>query len=280
MRRLADGDAAEAARQRLVLLDVLLVLAERRRGDHPDLAAGEDRLEDVGGIRRRAERRSGADHRVRLVDEQDQVRPLLQLADHVLDPVLEHAAQHRARDHAVHLQIDDLAVAQPDRNALRLELDAARQPFGDGGLADAGLADQHHRVGALAVAEDFQHLLDLLVAAEHRRQLVLARQQIQVGREMLEERRQLEALLQPLLAQFHVAHPRGESRHQHLRLDAVAPQDRDRHALRFLEDGGKEVGRFDRLASSPAGVMQRQLEDELGRRRDAQLAPRERRHHM
>ena len=110
-------DAAEAARERLVFLDVFLVLAERRRGDHPDLAAREHRLEDVGRVRRRAERRAGADHRVRLVDEQDQVRPLLQLADDVLDAVLEHAAQHRAGDHRVHLQVDHLAVAQPDRHA-------------------------------------------------------------------------------------------------------------------------------------------------------------------
>ena len=95
---------------------------------------------------------------------------------------------------------------------LGLELDAPRQPFGDRGLADAGLADQHHRVGALAVAEDFEHLLDFLVAAEHRRQLVLPREQVQVGREVLQERRQLEALLQPLLAQLHVAHPRGQPR--------------------------------------------------------------------
>ena len=35
-----------------------------------------------------------------------------------------------------------------------------------------------------------------------------------------------------------------------------------------------------RLAAGPAGVMQRQLEDELGRRRDAQLASGERRHHV
>ena len=91
---------AEAARERLVFLDVLLVLAQRGRTDHPDLAAREHRLEDVGGVGRRAERRAGADHRVRLVDEQDQVRPLLQLADDVLDPILEHPAQHRAGDHA------------------------------------------------------------------------------------------------------------------------------------------------------------------------------------
>ena len=181
---------------------------------------------------------------------------------------------------AVHLQVDHLAVAQPDRHGFGLELDAPRQAFGDGGLADAGLANQHHRVGALAVAEDLQHLLDFLVAAEHRRQLVLARQQVQVGREVLEERRQLEPLLQPLFAQLQVAHARGQPRDEHVRLDAVAPQDRHRHALRFLEHRGKQVGRFDRLPAGAAGVVQRELEDELGRRRDAQIASGERRHHV
>ena len=210
MRRFAHRHAAETARQRFVFLDVLLVLAQRGRGDHPDLAARKNRLEDVGGVRRRAERRPGADHRVGFVDEKDQVRALFQLADDVLDAILEHAAEHRARDHAVHRQVDDLAVAQPDRDGFRLELDAPGKPFGDRGLADPGLADQHHGIGALAVAEDFQHLLNFLVAAEHRRQLVLARQQVQVGREMLQERRQLEALLQPLLAQLHVAHAAGQ----------------------------------------------------------------------
>ena len=63
---------------------------------------------------------------------------------------------------AVHLQVDDLAVAQADRHRLGLELDAARQAFDDRRLADAGLADEHHGVGALAVAEDLEHLLDLV----------------------------------------------------------------------------------------------------------------------
>ena len=206
-------------------------------------------LKHVGGVRRRAERRAGADHRVRFVDEQNEVRPLLQLADDVLDAILEHAAQHRAGDHRVHLQVDDLAVAQADRHGFRLELDAPREPFDDGRLADARLADQHHGVGALAVAEDLQHLLDFLVAAEDRRQLVLARQQIQVGREVLEERRQLEALLQPLLAQLHVAHrARRAGDTSTLGLDAVAAQDRHRHALRLLEHRGKQVDRLDASA--------------------------------
>ena len=67
---------------------------------------------------------------------------------------------------------------------------------------------------------------------------------------------------------------------EHFRLDAVAPQDRHRHALRFLEHGREQVGGFDRLAAGAAGVVQRELEDELGRRRDAQLAAGERRHHV
>ena len=145
---------------RLVFLDVFLVLAERGGGDHSDLAAREHRLEHVGGVRRRAERGSGADQRVGLVDEEDQVAAFLHLADHVLDPILEHPAQHRACDHRVHL------------------------------------------------TENLQYLLDLLVAAEDRRQRVLTREQIQVGREVLQKRRQFEPLLQPLVAQFPVAHAR------------------------------------------------------------------------
>ena len=34
---------------------------------------------------------------------------------------------------------------------------------------------------------------------------------------------------------------------QHLRLDAVAAKNRDRHALRLFEDRGKQIGRFDGL---------------------------------
>ena len=62
------------------------------------------------------------------------------------------------------------------------------------------------------MAEDLEHLLDLRVAAEHRRQLVLPREQVQVRREVLEERRQLEPLAQPLLAQLDVAHAASQMR--------------------------------------------------------------------
>ena len=68
--RLADVDRLEAALERGVLLDVLAVLVERRRADGAQLAAGEHRLEQVGGVDG-ALGGAGADDRVQLVDEQD-----------------------------------------------------------------------------------------------------------------------------------------------------------------------------------------------------------------
>ena len=101
---------------------------------------------------------------------------------------------------------------QPHRHAIGLELDSPRQPLDDGRLADAGLADEHDRVGPLAVAEDLEHLLDLLITSVNRRDLVLTRQQVQVGGEVLEKRRKLEALAQVLFAKFVLSHPGGDAR--------------------------------------------------------------------
>ena len=69
-RRLADEDRLEAPLERGVLLDVLAVLVERRRADRAQLAAREHRLEQVRGVDG-ALRRAGADDRVQLVDEED-----------------------------------------------------------------------------------------------------------------------------------------------------------------------------------------------------------------
>ena len=270
-RRLVDLHGPEAARERLVFLDELLVFAERGRADDADLAAREYRLEHVGGVGRRAERRTGANHRVDFVDEQDQVRPLLDLADDVLDPVFEHAAQHGAGDHRVHLEVDHLAIAQAHRNFLGLELDAAGEPFGDRGLADAGLSEQQDRVRPLAVAEHLQDLIHLVVAAEHRRHFVLPGELVEVGGEVLEKRRQLEALLQPLLAKLMIAHPGREPGHERVRLDAVSADDRHRDPLRLFEDRGEQVGGLDRVAAGAARVEQRQFEEELRRRRHPEV---------
>ena len=164
-----------------------LYSVDRRRADDAKLAARERRLEHVRGVRGRAQRRAGADDRVRLVDEENDVVLFLYLIDDALDALLEHAAQHRARDEAAHLKLDDMRIAQPCRDLFRLELDQPREAFDDGGLADAGLADEHRRIRTLAVREDLDHLQDLVLAADGRRDLVLPRQLVHRNAEMTEE---------------------------------------------------------------------------------------------
>ena len=50
-------------------------------------------------------------------------------------------------------------------------------------------------------------------------------------------------------------------------------------ALRLLEDRREEVGRLDGVPAGAAGVQQRQLEQQLRGRRDAQIAARHARQH-
>jgi hypothetical protein len=113
------------------------------------------------------------------------------------------------------------------------------------------------------VAKHLEHLIHFVVAAEHGRDLVLARQLVQVGGEVLEEWRQLEALFQALFVQLVIPHARGEPRDQRFRLDAVAADDRNRNPLRLFEDGREKIRRLDRVAAGPARVQQRELEQEF-----------------
>ncbi len=142
-RRLLDHDRLEAALERGVALDVLAVLVERRRADALELAAGERRLEDVGGIDR-ALGGAGADQRVQLVDEQDGVVRVAELLDDLLEPLLELAAVLRAGDERADVEGQDALVEQ--RLGDVAGDDPVGQALGDGGLADAGLADQRRVV--------------------------------------------------------------------------------------------------------------------------------------
>jgi hypothetical protein len=52
----------------------------------------------------------------------------------------------------------------------------------------------------------------------------------------------------------------------------VAADDGDGHALRLFEDRREQISCLDRVAARPAGVQQGELEQQLGRRGDAQIA--------
>ena len=168
--RLVDEDGLEAALQRGVLLDVLAVLVERGRADRAQLAAGEHRLEQVGGVDG-ALGGAGADDRVQLVEEEDDAALAVgDLLEDGLEPVLELAAVLGAGDQRADVERDHAPVAQ--RVGDVAGDDALGEALDDRGLADAGLADQD-RVVLGAAREHLDHAPDLVVAADHRVELAL-----------------------------------------------------------------------------------------------------------
>ena len=169
-RGLGHHHRLEAALERGVLLDVLAVLVERGGADGAQLAAREHRLEQVGGVDG-ALGGAGAHDRVQLVEEQDD--PALAVGDlleHGLEPVLELAAVLGAGDQRADVERDHAAVAQRVGDVARD--DALGEALDDGGLADAGLADQHGVV-LRAPREHLDHAADLVVAPDHRVELAL-----------------------------------------------------------------------------------------------------------
>jgi hypothetical protein len=157
--RRIDRDRLEAACEGGVLLDVLAVLVEGRGADALDLAAGERGLEHVGRVDR-ALGAAGADQRVQLVDEEDDVLGAADLVHDGLDALLELAAVLGAGDH--HRQVEhDQALLVQDLGDVAAD-DALGEAFDDGGLADARLAEEDGVVLG-AAAEDLHDALDLVL---------------------------------------------------------------------------------------------------------------------
>ena len=135
-RRLVHHDRLEAALEGGILLDVLAVLVQRGRPDAVQLAARQHRLEQIAGVHG-ALGRARADHRVQLVDEEDDLAlRLLHGLEHGLEPLLELAAILGAGHQRAHVERDDaLALETLGHVAAH---DALGQPLHDRRLADAG----------------------------------------------------------------------------------------------------------------------------------------------
>ena len=182
-----DEHRLEAPGQRRVLLDVLAVLVERGGADAVQLAARQRGLEHVGGVHR-ALGLAGADQRVQLVDEQDDLA--LGRGD-----LLRARAFSRSSNSPRYLAP---ATSAPRSSASRrlsfrlsgtspLTMRSAR-PSTIAVLPTPGLADQH-RVVLGPAREHLDRAPDLLVAADHRVELALARRRGQVARVLLRARR-------------------------------------------------------------------------------------------
>ena len=169
-RRLVDRDLLQPPRERAVLLDVLELLV-RRRADHAQLAGREDRLDQRREVHRAAGRGAGADGRVDLVDEEDRHRALRERVDDRLEALLEVAAEARAGEQRRRVEREDLGALEQLRHVVLQQ--PRGEAFGERGLADAGVADEHRIVLAPA-AEDLDRALQLVGAADQRIELAVA----------------------------------------------------------------------------------------------------------
>ncbi len=144
-------------------LENLQALADRRLGDFDLLEAG----------------RAGAHDGVDLIDEQNRLRPALELGDHPFQALLEVAPELGSGEHAA--QVERIDVHLLEQVGHLAPGDFLRQPFGQGGLAHARVADED----GIVLAPPAKHLhgaLDFDLAADQRVQLALPGQPDQVGR--------------------------------------------------------------------------------------------------
>ncbi len=152
-----------------------------------------------------------------LVDKEDDLaRGGADLVHDALHALFEFAAILRARNQTGEIERDDAAVAQRLGN---IALDhALGEALGDGGLADAGFADQR-RVVLRPPGENLDDAFDFVIAANHRVQLVIAGQLREVAAVRVERGRLALALRRgrlPLGAQ--------QRRRLHAYLGRVDPQ--------------------------------------------------------
>ena len=182
-RGLSDEDRLEAALERRVLLDVLAVLVERRRADRAQLAAGQHRLQEVGRVDG-ALGCAGADDRVQLVDEEDDLAGrVLDLREDGLEPLLELTPVFGPGEERADVERPHALALQPLGNVARD--DALGEALGDRRLSHAGLADQN-RVVLRPARQHLHDAADLLVAADDRVELARLRERGQIPPVLLE----------------------------------------------------------------------------------------------
>ena len=267
--RLLDHDRLEAALEGGVALDVLAVLVEGRRADALQLAAGERRLEDVGGIDGTL-RGAGADQGVELVDEEDRVVRVAQLLDDLLEPLLELAAVLGAGNERPDVEGQDALVEQ--RLGDVAGDDPMGEALGDRGLADAGLADQG-RVVLGPSRQDLDDPLDLLLSADDGIQLSCTGGVGEVDAELVDGR----GLARPLGLGRGAG---GRALRQDaddlvadlVEVDAERLEDTGGDPLALADEAEEQVLRADVVVSEAASLVDRQLDDPLRARGEPDLA--------
>ena len=271
-RGLLDLDRLEAPLERRVLLEVLAVLVERGGADGLELAAGEHRLED----RRRVDRALGGpgpDEGVELVDEQDDVAAGADLLEDLLEPLLEVAAVAGAGDEGAEVERVELLAGEGLGHVVGR--DRLGEALDDGGLADAGLTDEH-RVVLGAPRQHLHDPLGLAVAADDRVELLVPGELGEVAAELVEHERARRGLLgraatgggAGLLAALARAGVAREELDDLLADPAeVGPELHEHlggHALALTDEAEEDVLGADVVVAELQRLAERELEDLLG----------------
>ena len=175
----------EAAFECSVLFYVLTILIQRSGSDALYLSTGKSGFEHIGRIHRSGCRACSHDG-MYLVDEEDDLRILLQLIEHGFQPLFELSAIFGAGYHLSQIEADDPLV---EKNTAHLPVhDAFGQSFHDGTLAHTGFADEH-RIVLFAPAEYLYHPFDLLLPTHYRVELACCCHGGDVGAEGVQCRR-------------------------------------------------------------------------------------------
>jgi hypothetical protein len=121
-----------------------------------------------------------ADHGVQFVDEQNDLAVRIEhFFEHGLEALFEFAAELGAGDQRAHVERDDAFFFEAFGDVAAH--DALRETFHNGGLADAGLADQH-RIVLGAARENLDDAADFFIAADDRVELARRRSSSDRGR--------------------------------------------------------------------------------------------------
>ena len=168
--RLVDGHCLEASLQRLVLLEVFLILIESGGTDSPQLASCQRRLQDVGGIH--GPLASSCPHKgMNLVDEQyDVAIGSSNLLDDSLQPLLKLSLVFGSSHQGTHIERIELLVLEV---FWHVSLDnALSQSLHYGRLSRSRLTYQY-RIVLRAAAQYLKHAPNFLITAYHWVELAL-----------------------------------------------------------------------------------------------------------